>query len=296
MERTVEIKNWFDHKWLNFSGKSVIHFESGGLFERDASLQEEWRTKTTIPPFNHNRVLWEKFVRKKETGNKRFEKIMHTKRSSNDNIHNRIKDQNSRCQFIKIYLRFMNNNNNILNWLAVGISESPNSLNQYFYYDKSMNEFFSILILDYLMLDEDLNLAEDITTSYSESSERAIIDKIKRIENEDSKIIPIPRLTIKEREDLLVQYLESIDDPSEKDRIEKLYLNSEKTIFNRKFKIEGKIEITEGWDKFKNDSLFSKADTFINLNNINVQSARIMEIESEGNITMDLTNGEEGNT
>ena len=100
MERTVEIKNWFDHKWLNFSGKSVIHFESGGLFERDASLQEEWRTKTTIPPFNHNRVLWEKFVRKKETGNKRFEKIMHTKRSSNDNIHNRIKDLTENGLFV----------------------------------------------------------------------------------------------------------------------------------------------------------------------------------------------------
>ena len=27
----VKVKNWFDHKWLNYSGKSVIPFEYGGL-------------------------------------------------------------------------------------------------------------------------------------------------------------------------------------------------------------------------------------------------------------------------
>jgi len=53
----IKIKNWFDHKWLNFSGNSVIHFDSGGMLPREAALQEEWREKITVPPFNPNQVI-----------------------------------------------------------------------------------------------------------------------------------------------------------------------------------------------------------------------------------------------
>src|SRR5687768_6991582 len=62
----VRIKNWFDHKWLNYSGKSVVQFPGGaGLI--DSALNNEWRKKITIPPFNPNRVLSETFFRIKPT-------------------------------------------------------------------------------------------------------------------------------------------------------------------------------------------------------------------------------------
>ena len=96
----IKIKNWFDHKWLNFSGKSVVHFDSGGMLPRDASLQEEWRENITVPPFHPNRVIRERFVRKQETGNRMFEKILHTKKSSNDNIHNRIRNYTENGLFV----------------------------------------------------------------------------------------------------------------------------------------------------------------------------------------------------
>ena len=35
-------------------------------------------------------MIYEKFFRRKETDNKEFEKLLHTKKWSNDNIHNRI--------------------------------------------------------------------------------------------------------------------------------------------------------------------------------------------------------------
>lgn len=38
------IDNWFDHKWLDFSGKAMGAF---GV----------WKTDTTLPPFSPNRVL-----------------------------------------------------------------------------------------------------------------------------------------------------------------------------------------------------------------------------------------------
>lgn len=85
----IRIKNWFDHKWLNYSGKSVVEFRGGaGLI--DSSLNNEWREKITVPPFNPNRVLSELFFRIEPTHNKLFEKNLHKKKESNGNIHNRI--------------------------------------------------------------------------------------------------------------------------------------------------------------------------------------------------------------
>jgi hypothetical protein len=85
----IRIKNWFDHKWLNYSGKTVVEFRGGaGLI--DSSLENEWREKITVPPFNPNRVLSELFFRIEPIENKMFEKTLHKIKDSNDNIHNRI--------------------------------------------------------------------------------------------------------------------------------------------------------------------------------------------------------------
>jgi hypothetical protein len=52
----VHIKNWFDSKWLEFSGKSI-----GAL--------GVWNSRLTIPPFVPNRVLSERlFKRVEENG------------------------------------------------------------------------------------------------------------------------------------------------------------------------------------------------------------------------------------
>lgn len=87
----VKIKNWFDHKWLNYSGKTVVLFDFHGLKEfYDAALENVWRDKITIPPFNPNRVIYSKFFREKETGNRKVEKSVHKWRISTDNMHNRV--------------------------------------------------------------------------------------------------------------------------------------------------------------------------------------------------------------
>ena len=90
----VKIENWFDHKWLNYSGNSVIKFDFGGLeaLQRDAALQPEWREKISIPPFNPNRVVYSKYYLTKATGNIKIKKSINKYRSSNDNIHNRIEN------------------------------------------------------------------------------------------------------------------------------------------------------------------------------------------------------------
>ena len=94
----IKIKNWFDHKWLNFSGKSVVQFHGGNFIT--SALQDEWREKTTVLPFNPNRVLSEIFYRINPTDNRTFEQSLHKTKSSNDNIHNRIANYTKNGMFI----------------------------------------------------------------------------------------------------------------------------------------------------------------------------------------------------
>lgn len=80
------------------------------------------------------------------------------------------------------------------NWLTAGIQQPADRLSEIFYYDKRDNEFFSVLVTDYFMFDENLNVAKDTTTSYSKENLESLIDRIRRIENKDDTIISLPRL------------------------------------------------------------------------------------------------------
>jgi hypothetical protein len=88
----------------------------------------------------------------------------------------------------------MNRQKQIFNWLRVGFRQSPDRLSEMFYYDKRDNEFFSILVMDYFMLDENFDIVPDVTTSYSLNTVKIIADRIKRIENNDPAIFSLPRL------------------------------------------------------------------------------------------------------
>ncbi len=52
----VRINNWFDRKWLQFSGLGIVHFDSG-LPRPEVALDEVWKKKLTFPPFTPARVL-----------------------------------------------------------------------------------------------------------------------------------------------------------------------------------------------------------------------------------------------
>lgn len=53
--------------------------------------------------------------------------------------------------------------------------------------------FFSIHILDYAMLDEDLEIKPAAEVSYSEKTQREIVEWIKRLEKKDGSIISVPQ-------------------------------------------------------------------------------------------------------
>ncbi len=76
----IQIDNWFDHQWLNFSGKVL-----GAL--------GVWKKELTIPPFNPNRVKSQTVYRLVE--DKRYEQIqappLHVAQSSSDNLNRKLK-------------------------------------------------------------------------------------------------------------------------------------------------------------------------------------------------------------
>jgi hypothetical protein len=61
----IQIDNWFDHKWLRFSGIGTVDFQFPAFMNRyDAALEEFYQGKLTFPPFTPNRVLGQwSFVR-----------------------------------------------------------------------------------------------------------------------------------------------------------------------------------------------------------------------------------------
>ena len=83
----VKIDNWFDHKWLNYSGKGIIHFEQTPHPDKVA-ITNFWKDKITLPPFNPKRVLSSMIYRKKGHSNPSFEKINHKEQRSTENLDN----------------------------------------------------------------------------------------------------------------------------------------------------------------------------------------------------------------
>jgi hypothetical protein len=57
----VEIKNWFDHKWLKFSGIGRVPFDSVRDSHPQVALDEFFQEKVTFPPFTPNRILHEQW-------------------------------------------------------------------------------------------------------------------------------------------------------------------------------------------------------------------------------------------
>ena len=98
----VRIKNWFDHKWLNYSGKEIREYETGKGAMIPFVLKPFWNKEITIPPFTPNRVLNEVFYKLKGEENPKFEELTHVWQRSTDNKKRLISErtENGLCIWI----------------------------------------------------------------------------------------------------------------------------------------------------------------------------------------------------
>ncbi len=93
----------------------------------------------------------------------------------------------------------MTKRENFINWLVIGIRQEPDSLNEVFYYDKANNHFFSLLAMDFILLEQQVN------HSYTAEDVAIIRDKVSKIKAKEESIIPIPRLSKADREPVAMQ-------------------------------------------------------------------------------------------
>ncbi|HLJ87036.1 MAG TPA: hypothetical protein VKZ53_09435 [Candidatus Angelobacter sp.] len=92
----IQIDNWFDHRWLRFSGLGVVDFHFPAFMNLyDAALDEFYQDKLTFPPFTPNRILsqWA-FARVGDHYVETPTDVPHRwkKQSSGENLHRRVQD------------------------------------------------------------------------------------------------------------------------------------------------------------------------------------------------------------
>ena len=178
----------------------------------------------------------------------------------------------------------------ILNWLTIGFEQPTGSLTENFYYDKRDREFFSIMAVDYFMLDEEMNVASNVTTNYSKNQENSLVDRMKRIELNDPSIISIPRVSLDERKNFMQQFVDSLSDQKLITILNQRIQNQDyRTKFDFYFGNEADELTKQKWEEAKSNFLHQQVDTFLNLNNINVDNSTLWIVDSEGSISMDLT-------
>jgi len=187
--------------------------------------------------------------------------------------------------------------NQIRNWLTIAFEQPVGSLMENFYFDRAKYQFFSIVVTDYFMLDEDMNKSDSVTTTYSKEQEDILVDRIQRIEYSYSEIIPVPRISLNERKDFMQEFVDSLTDSNLTDILNQRIANQDyQTKFDFYFGKEADDAIKQEWEILKHNFLQQKVDTFLNLNNINIDKATLWEVEAKGSISIDLTKDDKTET
>jgi len=88
----------------------------------------------------------------------------------------------------------MTKEENLINWLIIGIRQEPSNMSELFYFDQSKNHFFSLIASDFMLLEQQTE------HGYNEADLKIVLDKLQKIKCESPEIIPIPRLSVSERE------------------------------------------------------------------------------------------------
>lgn len=106
----VQIDNWFDHKWLRYSGSGSVPSKfpaswSSSFMDRFASVKEQfWQDKITFPPFAPDRVVGQWSFLHSDEGYVEVPlvKLPHgeSRRRSHSNLHKRAEDFVSSASFV----------------------------------------------------------------------------------------------------------------------------------------------------------------------------------------------------
>lgn len=95
----IKVKNWFDHKWLRFSGKGRINFESPFLSDQGVAL-DEFHSDTTFPPFSPRRILEQQCFQLGDKGRDVWAVHPTALQNSSWNLHRRVAEATDSGVFV----------------------------------------------------------------------------------------------------------------------------------------------------------------------------------------------------
>jgi len=93
----------------------------------------------------------------------------------------------------------------IKKWLKFAILLSPEVKSEFFYFDKTNDEFFSILNIDYFLFDKKKRIIKGISPYYTQKELEILKKRIYKINKKSNSIIEIPKLGILEDEKKIEQ-------------------------------------------------------------------------------------------
>lgn len=177
----------------------------------------------------------------------------------------------------------------IYNWLVVACSEPFNSFTESFYYDKRDKEFYSIHFADFLLLNDDLTLNEQVDSSYPIQIQKLIADRILRQENKDADIIAIPRLPVENRKSIMRDFIVNISDTKLLAILQQRILNQDGTQrFDFYLGEEATDETKNDWEEFKYNHLTPHINQFLQENDIDIKASKLWDIGDNFSIQIDL--------
>src|SRR5258708_6745926 len=91
----VRVRNWFDHKWLRFSGIGRVKFEDVKLSAPGAALEPLSQDKLTFPPFTPRRIVSETHFTRDEAGESTGRIHPRRLQHSSGNLQRRVADRGS---------------------------------------------------------------------------------------------------------------------------------------------------------------------------------------------------------
>ena len=99
--------------------------------------------------------------------------------------------------------------NKLFNWLKIAFQQPIDNNLECFYYDKKLNVFFSITLLETLLIDEKFKINYTISPYFTDQELEKIRKWIKKIKHKDESIILIPSYGIFQEEGELIDTINS---------------------------------------------------------------------------------------
>lgn len=176
----------------------------------------------------------------------------------------------------------------INHFLTVVFTISVDQVNEQFYFDRRDNELYSVFITDFLLLEEeDLELGEvtsdaQLPSPYTKAQLAVLLNRIQREGKGDSDILPLPRLSVIQRQQWMQAFVDQEMAGDERTLYQPLVaVENGRTKLN--FEEQLPTQLAERWKVFKKDLLTKHMRNFCTANHMDLATVTLWSEQKTGN-------------